>query len=64
MLLQPDKSDFIIAMIKEVEAHKAINHRTLMKKSEVNNNHTNKYGKIKTICPFGLSGARDSQMEY
>ena len=36
-------------MIKEVEAHEAISHLTLMKNSEVNNKHTNKDGKIKTI---------------
>ena len=32
MLLQPEKSDLIIAMIKEVKAHEAISHWTLMKK--------------------------------
>ena len=49
MLLQPDKSDYILSMIKEVEAHKAISHWTLVKNSEVNNKHKNKYSKIKTI---------------
>ena len=49
MLLQPDKSYFIIAMIKEVESHEAINHWTLMKNSKVNNKHKNKDGKLKTI---------------
>ena len=49
MLLQPDKSDFILTMIKEVEAHESRNHWTLMKKSEVNNNHINKDGNLKTI---------------
>ena len=49
MLLQPYKSDFILAMIKEVESHEARNNWTLMKNSEVNNKHKNKYGKLKTI---------------
>ena len=45
MLLQPDKSYFIPAIIKEVEANKARSHWTLMKKIEVNNKHNNKDGK-------------------
>ena len=49
MLLQPDKSDFILAMIKEVEAHKSRSHWTLMKNSEVKNHHKNKYGNLKSI---------------
>ena len=49
MLLQPEKSDFIICMIKEVEEHEAISHWTLTKKGEVNNKHKNKYGKLNTI---------------
>ena len=49
MLLQPDKSDFIIAIVKEVEVHEVINHWKLMKKSKVNNKHKNKDGKLKTI---------------
>ena len=48
MLLQPYNSYLIIATIKEVDAHEAKSHWTLMKESEVNNNHTNKYGKLKT----------------
>ena len=32
MFLQPQNCDFIIAMIKEGEAHEAISHWTLMKK--------------------------------
>ena len=32
MLLQPDKSYFIISMIKEVEEQEAISHWTIMKK--------------------------------
>ena len=47
--MQPDKSDFIIAKIKEVEAHEAINHWTIMNNIEVNNKHKNKDGKLKTI---------------
>ena len=49
MMLQPDKSDLIPAIIKYVEAHEATSHLTLMKKSEVNHKHKNKYGKLKTI---------------
>ena len=49
MLLQPYKSDFILAMIKYFEAHEAINHWTLKKKCEFKNNHKNKYGKLRTI---------------
>ena len=37
MLLQLGKSDFFLAMIKEVEPHKARSNWTLMKKNEVNN---------------------------
>ena len=36
-------------MIKESEAHEARSHWTLMKNSEANNKHKNKYGKIKNI---------------
>ena len=49
MLFQPYKSDFILAMIKEVEALEARCHCTVMKKSEVNNKYNNKYEKLKTI---------------
>ena len=49
MLLQQDKSDFIISTIKWVMLHEAINHWTLLKNNKVNNKHKNKYGKIKTI---------------
>ena len=52
MLLQPYESDFILAMIKEVETHESINHRKLMKKSEVKNKHKNKDNKLKTILSF------------
>ena len=36
-------------MIKQVEAYEARRHWTLMKNSEVNNKHKNKYRKLKTI---------------
>ena len=49
MLLQPEKSDFILSMIKLVETHEARNYLTLIKKSEVNNKHKNKDGKLKNI---------------
>ena len=52
MLLQPEKPDFILDMIKEVEAHEARSHWTLMKNIEVNNKHKNKYGNLKTILSF------------
>ena len=37
MLLQPDKSDFILAIIKDVEEHESRSHCTLMKNIEFNN---------------------------
>ena len=49
MLLQPEKSDFILAMIKEVEAHEYRSNQELIKNSEVNNKHKNRDGKIKNI---------------
>ena len=49
MLLQLENSYFILATIKQVGAHEAISHGTLMKNSEVKNKHKNKYGKLKTI---------------
>ena len=49
ILLEPDKSDFVISTIKEVEEQKAINHWTLMKNSEVNNKHKNEDGKLDDI---------------
>ena len=49
MLLQPDKSDFILATIKEVKEHKPRSYWKLMKNSEVNNKHKNKYVNLKTI---------------
>ena len=49
ILLQPYKSYFVLATIKYFESHEAISHWKLIKKSEVNNKHKNKYGKLKTI---------------
>ena len=48
MLLQPDRSYFILDIIKEVEAQESRSHWTYMKNIEVNNKHKNKYGKFKT----------------
>ena len=48
-MLQPDKSDFIISMIQEVEEHEAISHWTLMNNSEVKNKQKDKDEKLKTI---------------
>ena len=49
MFLQPYKSDFVLAIIKEVQAHEVKSHCTLMNNIEINNNNKNKYGKLKTI---------------
>ena len=49
MLLQQYNSDFILFMIKYVEAHESRSHWTLMKDREFKNTHKNKYGKLKTI---------------
>ena len=49
MLLKPDKSDFILSMIKVFEAHEARIYWILMKNSEVKNKHKNKYAKLKAI---------------
>ena len=49
VLLQSDKSNLILDIIKEVKAHKDRSHWKFMKNSEVNNKHKNKYGKPKTI---------------
>ena len=49
MLLQPYKSYLILTMLEEFEAHKLRSHWTLTKNSEVDNNHKNKDGKLKTI---------------
>ena len=51
MLFQPYKSDFILAIIKWVEANGARNYWTLIKNSEVNNKYKNKYWKINHILP-------------
>ena len=49
MLLQPDRSDSILAIIKEVEAQEDRSHWTLINNIGVKNNHKHKYGKLKTI---------------
>ena len=61
--MQPDKSVFILDMIKESEAYEARSYCILMKKSKSNNKQKNKDGNIKTIYPFGISNTRNSQME-
>ena len=48
-MLQPHKSYLIISRIKEVEAHEDRSYWTLVKNSEVNNKHKNKYRKLKNI---------------
>ena len=63
MLLQPEKLDFILANIKEFEAHESINHWTLIKNSEVNNHHKINMGSSILFYPFGISSTRDSQIE-
>ena len=55
MLLEPYKSYFVLDMIKEVEVHESRIHWIIMNNSEVNNNHKNKVGKLKTIYPFDIS---------
>ena len=49
MLSQPDKSDFIMYMIKYVETHETQKHWIIMKNSKVNNRNRNTNGKLKTI---------------
>ena len=49
ILLKPDKTDFILAVIKEVEAHEPRSNWEPMTKSEVKFKHKNKYGKFKAI---------------
>ena len=48
MLLQPKKSDLILAIIKEVESHYYKSHWKSWK-IVVINKHKNKYGKLKNI---------------
>ena len=72
MLLKPDRSDFILAIIKEVEAHEAISHLKLMKNNEVNNKHKKTDCKRKTILsiwyfnhnifPYGRSMKNKSRL--
>ena len=49
MWLQPYKSDFIGAIIKEVEAHESRSLCKLEKNSEVNNKHKKEYKKLNNI---------------
>ena len=63
MLLQPDKSYFILAKINEVLAHKSRSNWTFMKNSEVNNKQK-KMESSRPFYPFGISSTRDSHMEY
>ena len=42
-------------MVKDVEAHEARSCWKLMKNSEVNNKHKNKYGNLNHIYQFGIS---------
>ena len=49
MLLQPDNSYLIQAIIKEFEVHEYRSHWVLNKDRKVNNNHKNKHGNLKTI---------------
>ena len=61
--MKPNKSDFIISMIEEVEAHEAINHWTLMKNSQLNNKRKINMVSSRLFYPFGISIERHSQME-
>ena len=60
--MQPEKSDFILAIIKEVEAHDARNHWTFIKKSEVNNIHKINMRGSRLFYPFGISSAKYPQI--
>ena len=53
MLFQPNNYYFVLYRIKEVEAHEARIHWTLMKNIEVKNKHKNKNGKINIILFIG-----------
>ena len=63
MLLQPYKSYFILATIKEVEAHETIIHWTIMKNSGVKNKHKNKHGKLNNILYIWYFKCKRYQME-
>ena len=54
MLLQPDKSDLILDIIKEVEVHESRSHWTLMKK--LKSTIITKIKMVKSILfyPFGI----------
>ena len=62
MLFQPDKSYFIISMIKEVESHEARSNWKLIKNSEVNNKHKYKDLKSTVFYKFGISSKNKSNM--
>ena len=64
MLLQPDKSYFILETMNGSEAKEAINNWKLMKNSEVNNKQKKKMGISKIFYQFGISSARDLHTEY
>ena len=64
MLLQTDKSDFILATIKEVGLQKSRNHRKLMKRMKSKIATKIKLGSSRIFNPFGLLSARDSHTEY
>ena len=64
MSLQSFMSDFIIAMIQDVESHEAKIHCKFMKNIEVSNKHKMKMVSSWLFYPFGNLSARDSQMKY
>ena len=62
-MLQPDKSDFVLDMIKDVEAHEARSHWTLIKRVKSTTSTKTIMGNSRLFSPFFLSSARDSHME-
>ena len=50
-------------MTKEVKSQEARNYLTIMKNSEVKTKHKSKDEKLKTIFPFSISSAIDSQLK-
>ena len=63
--MQPDKSDFIIAKIKEVESHKSIEVIGYLLKIVNSKISTNiNMGNSRLFYPFVPTGARDPHMEY
>ena len=63
MLLQPDKSDFLLSIIKEVGAHEARSHWTLIKKDELNISTKINMRSSRLFYPFGILIVRDYHME-